>query len=183
MEIWKDIENFNNLYQVSNFGNINSIRRSHLLMGVGNSRKTNWYLRVNLVKDKKIRCKYIHRLVAKAFIQNPENKPCVNHKDGNKINNHVDNLEWVTHKENTRHAWKNGLMENARVALKNNVGIIGERNHNSKLLEKDVLEIRKKYNPGSRWSPGVSIYDLADEYGVSKSKIYQIICRQCWKHI
>ena len=64
---------------------------------------------ITLRKNNKQIVKQVHRLVAEAFIPNPYKKRCVNHKDGNKINNHVDNLEWVTHQENTIHAWETGL--------------------------------------------------------------------------
>lgn len=67
------------------------------------------YLRVRIHTSFKNRYLSVHRLVAKAFIPNPENKPQVNHKDGNKLNNDVSNLEWVTPKENINHAWRMGL--------------------------------------------------------------------------
>lgn len=73
------------------------------------------YARTSLVADDGIRRKYSRcRLVALTFIENPTNKPCVNHKDGNKLNDNVDNLEWVTVSENTIHAWNNGLIKRNR---------------------------------------------------------------------
>lgn len=71
-------------------------------------RKT--YRTVSIFLDGKQVGRYFHRLVAEAFIPNPENKPCVNHKDGNKLNNKVENLEWVTFSENVKHAWDEGLI-------------------------------------------------------------------------
>lgn len=68
------------------------------------------YARVALYKDGKAWSKSVHRLVAEAFLPNPENKPQVNHKDGNKLNNNVDNLEWVTGSENIQHALRTGLL-------------------------------------------------------------------------
>jgi hypothetical protein len=71
----------------------------------------NMYYAVLLTKNKKQYCRRVHRLVAEAYIPNPENKPEVNHKDGDKLNNHVDNLEWATRSENVAHAWREGLQK------------------------------------------------------------------------
>lgn len=110
-EIWKDIKGFEDIYQVSNYGNIKNLKYN-----TGSIRKSyldrDGYPNIFLqVKNTRYR-KFVHRLVAEAFIDNPHNLPCVNHKDGNKTNNNVENLEWVTHKENTIHAVKTGLMKN-----------------------------------------------------------------------
>lgn len=106
-EIWKDIS-FNDLYQISNKGNFK--RGNKLINGwIQNT----GYKTVN-IKEKKYS---IHRLVAEAFIPNPENKAQVNHKDGNKLNNCVSNLEWVTPKENVQHAFKIGLCDNAKTII------------------------------------------------------------------
>lgn len=109
----------------------------------------------------------IHRLVAQAFIPNPERKPQVNHKDGNTRNNHVDNLEWATSQENVRHSWKNGLSENSRLS--------GENSPFSKLSLKQVKEIKKKYIR-KEYGSGV----LAKEYGVSNMAILRIIRGETW---
>ena len=106
-EIWKDIS-FNDLYQISNKGNFK--RGNKLINGwIQNT----GYKTVN-IKEKKYS---IHRLVAEAFIPNPENKAQVNHKDGNKLNNCVSNLEWVTPKENVQHAFKIGLCDNTKTII------------------------------------------------------------------
>lgn len=111
-EIWKDIVGYEGKYQISNLGNVKSIyykkktnkKDPHIL--VGNKYKgRNPYRYVNLSKYGKIKSVKIHRLVAEYFIPNPENKPYVNHKDGDKGNNRVDNLEWVTPLENNLHAY------------------------------------------------------------------------------
>ena len=94
MEVWKEIEGFDKGYKVSNLGNVFSEKTNKILksanVGYG-------YKQVSLMKDKERRKQYVHRLVAKAFIENPEEYPCINHKDCDKANNRVDNLEWCTH--------------------------------------------------------------------------------------
>ena len=113
-EIWKDIKGYEGLYQVSNLGRVKSFNAK-------NGRLSNQsrlltpkldrygYLKLTLCKDKEYKYVTVHRLVALAFINNVENKPEVNHKDGNKLNNCVDNLEWMTGLENIHHAFDNEL--------------------------------------------------------------------------
>lgn len=119
MEIYKDIIGFENIYQISNLGNVRSLDR--LVRSHKDKTRTikgksyipyiglRGYKTVNLRIAKNIKLIPIHRLVAIAFIDNPDNKPCVNHKDGNKLNNEISNLEWVTYKENNNHARDTGL--------------------------------------------------------------------------
>lgn len=109
-EIWKDVVGYEGLYKISNLGNIISARRNYnkgckYLTPFEN----NGYDRVTLVVNYKRKNYLVHRLVAEAFIPNVEQKEVVNHIDGNKKNNTVDNLEWVTKQENTFHAINTGL--------------------------------------------------------------------------
>ena len=97
-EIWKDIKGYEGRYQVSNLGNVKSLRTNKLLYY---SNSDNYY-RVSLYKNKRTMFS-IHRLVAEAFIPNPNNLPCVNHKDCNTYNNKVDNLNWCTYKQNNEY--------------------------------------------------------------------------------
>lgn len=103
-EIWKDIPDFEGVYSVSNHGNLKSFKSDPDGRILKNTNKNGDYFSVVLSYGKKIRYARMHVLVAQAFIPNPENKPSVNHKDLNKQNNSVENLEWATYKENSDHA-------------------------------------------------------------------------------
>lgn len=115
-EEWKDIEGYEGLYQISNLGRVKSLERIVERIGKGkilvNERIRNvtncrGYLQVKLFKNKKYRMFFVHRLVAQAFIPNPNNYPEVNHKDENKENNRVDNLEWCTTEYNCNYGTRN----------------------------------------------------------------------------
>ncbi len=121
-ENWKDIKGYEQSYQVSNLGRVKSLSRT--IMKSNNTimyvkerilktrRHNNGYYMVTLYKNQTPKLCTIHRLVAKAFIDNPENKSTVNHLDGDKLNNHVDNLEWCTQQENITHSNRPGLTKN-----------------------------------------------------------------------
>lgn len=129
METWRDIRNYEGLYQISNFGRVKSIARKIIKKdGVCQSVEekllryhcnNKGYPQVALSKNSTIKVMAIHRLVAATFIPNPRELPQVNHKDGDKTNNAVENLEWCTQSENMRHAYKLGLWHgNAKIKAK-----------------------------------------------------------------
>lgn len=113
-EIWKDIKDFQGLYQISNLGRVKSLPRTYKLHGFITTKErilkfgiTNkGYYYVNLSKNAKVNRQYVHRLVAQAFIPNPDNLLEVNHKDENPKNNNLENLEWCTHAYNNTYGTK-----------------------------------------------------------------------------
>ena len=118
-EIWKDIPGYEGVYQVSNLGQVKSLQMWSSVQRrycqrekiMKQYQSTTGYFQINLKTEGTRKLGLVHRLVAQAFIPNPDNKPQVNHKDGNKRNNSVSNLEWVTNAENMDHARANGLHE------------------------------------------------------------------------
>lgn len=118
-EIWKDIPGYEELYQISNLGRVRSYKLGYKFCD-RLVYKHKGYIRTALCKNNRCIHFYVHRLVAQVFLPNPDNLPEVNHKDGNKTNNCVDNLEWCTRQENMNHARKTGLWpftEHMRIAL------------------------------------------------------------------
>ena len=175
IEIWKPVFGYEGKYEVSNFGRIKSLQRKRIGKGGGiycvkekilNVRNAK-YKQVALCFDSVKKYKLIHRLVAQAFIPNPENKPQVNHIDGMPENNRVDNLEWCTPSENQKHAYRAGLQKHQ----------YGEARFNSKLKEKDVAEIKHAIANGSR------ICDLAKKYGVNSTTITDIKKNRTWRRV
>lgn len=132
VKTWKAIPGYEGLYEVSNAGNVRSLfRYKKTLKPLTNLAG---YKHVFLCKNKKSHIMLIHRLVAMAFIDNPQNKPCVNHLDGNKSNNHVTNLEWATYSENERHSFS---VLGKRVY--GAVGCVGDMRYNNKHIVQTTL--------------------------------------------
>jgi hypothetical protein len=166
-EIWKDIVGFEGLYQVSNLGNVKRFFYKMALKEnlIGKSIDRYGYVKRILSKKGKGYNFTEHRLVALAFIDNPENKATINHKNGIKTDNRVENLEWCTNQENMRHAIETGLKDHK-----------GIKHHKCKLTEEQVLEIRKIGFSQTRTS-------LSKKYGVCRNTIFRIIEKRNWKHI
>lgn len=179
-EIWKDVVGHEGEYQVSNMGRIKSIARNirrrdgknfpvreRILVG---SHDSKGYVQVELRKDGERNIRVIHRIVADAFIPKQEGKTQINHIDGDKDNNRVDNLEWVTCQENIGHAWENGLNHPLR----------GENHGNHKLTDENVRFIRKNYDPQK---PGCSAKAIAKRFDVSPYAILRVVNGKGWTHV
>ena len=162
-EIWKDIEGYEGLYQVSNLGRVQSLYGKGRILKQSNSTV---YPHVSLSKNGQSTTFSVHRLVGLAFVPNPENKPEINHKDGDKNNNVASNLEWITASENQKHSVSIGLKAS------------GEQVKNHKLSAKDVYEIRSLYVPNKR---GHGCRALGKKYGVNSGTIWDIVNDKYWK--
>lgn len=159
METWKPVVGYEGIYEVSNIGNIKNSKTNKILK----QPKRSGYPSVGMAKNKIAKNHRIHRLVAMAFIENPENKRCVNHKDGNKLNNNVENLEWCTHSENNYHAMKNGLNHSRK----------GHEQKFSKLTNEMVIEIIEKLKTNFPT-------EICKQYNVSSRTIYDIKLGNTW---
>jgi hypothetical protein len=151
-------------YQVFEDGAVWSVK-GFKFMKPQRQRKKNgkYYVYVRLSKGGKVKKHYIHRLVAEAFVPNPENKPTVNHKDGNTENNVHSNLEWSTMQEQVDHAWETGLTKSS-----------GERCVTSKLTSLEVCEILALHRSGT------SQAELARSFGISTTQMNRIVNGQSW---
>lgn len=165
-EIWKDIEGFDGVYQISNFGKVKSFKRNKkdgsILIG---GKDSDGYHQVTLCKNRIQYTKKSHSLVARHFINNPENKPTVNHIDSNRLNNVVTNLEWATIKEQNNHAVKYGVSK----------GFVGENNPKCKLTGEQVNCIRETYN-----NITISYAELGRKYNVDYKTISSICKNKTW---
>ena len=178
-EIWKPVKGYEGLYEASNLGRIRSV--DHLdtfttkhgdiitRMVKGKILKQHidsrgYYLMVTMSKCGKPSCNLVHRVIAKTFIDNPDNLPEINHKDENKANNAISNLEWCDHVYNNNYGKKATCHH-------------GENNPQCKFPIETILAIRKEYNPNEI---GKRICDLSRKYGVSQPHIRSIITGFRW---
>lgn len=127
-EIWKDVVGYEDIYQVSNCGNIKRVETQH----IKKLRLNQGYFNIMLYTHSKWKMCKVHRIVANAFILNPNNYPCVNHKDECKTNNHVDNLEWCDDKYNSNYGTRN-----QRIADANGIPVV------QKTLDGEFVHIYK----------------------------------------
>lgn len=183
-EEWRPCPEYEDYYKVSNLGRVKSsaifIRHDGNWAEEGGYVKKikphrqhmnrYGYMAVKLCKLGKCRQRLVHRLVALAFLPFDDVRGQVNHIDGDKTNNRVDNLEWVTGKENMKHAWETGLV--------NADHLQGSKHHNAKLNEEKVLEIRKLYADKKYKQK-----ELAELYGISIATLKDVLYHRTWKNI
>lgn len=177
-EIWLPVKNWEDVYAISNFGNIKRIRdgiKKGGKKGVAGtlmnfSPDGDGYLQVKLSDGKKRKACKVHRLVAQAFIGEITHPLVVNHKDGNVANNAVSNLEIVTYSENNLHAY--------RILGRKPVSNKGESAGRAKLSNNQILEIRKIYKESE-----ISQSKLAKQFGVHQTLISKIVNNKNWSHL
>lgn len=177
---WRPVKNYEGIYEINNLGVVKSLSRKKYC-GHKNSKpqltKEKYlknkidrlgYVRVKLSKDGKSSLKYVHRILALSFIDNPKNKKEINHIDGNKQNNNLNNLEWTTRSKNMKHAFELGLHKAKK----------GEENNKAKLTKNEVKEIRRLYKKGEYTQTR-----LGEMFDVSSANINEIVNNKTWKEV
>ncbi len=168
MEAWKDIKDYEGLYQISSLGRAKSLPTNNTYGKILKPGINSWgYRCISLYKNCQQKHAVVHRLVALHFIPNSDNKLEVNHKNGIKLDNRLKNLEWCTPSENMIHAVKNGFLKSQKGAL----------NNNAKLNEVQVREIRSLYSTGNHKQK-----EIASKYNLSPQHINHIIHYKRWKN-
>jgi len=170
-EIWKDINGYEADYQVSNLGRIKSFKRNGCMFLAINDKCKDGYKRITLRKPGSCKSWMVHRLIAEAFVDNPNDKPEVNHLNSDRADNRIDNLEWVTRCENNEHAVKFGRRDYKSVQ--------GEKQWKAKLTSHKVKRIRLMYEI----TPTLKHREIAAMFGVCSRTIFRILNRYSWKHI
>lgn len=178
-EVWKGIPGYEARYQVSNFGRVKALpvrlfvrsNNTRLYRGKikASTKMRNGYMATWLKVDNKKKIVYVHRLIAEAFIPNPDSKPQINHRDGDKCNNKLSNLEWVTAEENAQHAQLTGLANNPK----------GEDNGRAVLSKEEALKIKTLCQTHTT-------EEIRLLLGLPKTKRYLIAnirCGRIWKHL
>lgn len=166
-EVWEDLKGLEEFAQISTLGRIKNKKTGHIYnLGY----YSNGYEQLSMTINEKRYTAIVHRLVAKQFIPNLENKPQVNHKNGIRDDNRVCNLEWCTQSENLKHSFRE--LNRERRDMK------GEKNTRSILNEQQVLEIRRLYE-----KEGKTNLELSKIYNMNPPAIWKIIHRYTWKHI
>lgn len=176
-EIWLPVVGYEGLYEVSNMGNVRSLKR---IVNKKNGKTLSIPFKIKSIRTAKSGYAYVHldrngirkncsvhRLVAMAFISNPEGKPMVNHINSIRNDNVINNLEWCTHKENMEHAANFG-----------NFDVVGQNHPKAKLTNNDVLEIFKLYKTGKHTQSYIGKL-----YGVSFSCVSAIVRGAKWTHV
>lgn len=181
-EIWKPVVGFEGLYEVSDLARVRRVgpaarngkgRGGGARLGrpIAPQKHKGGYQAVQLWKDGKMYRPLLHCVVAAAFLGAPPPGMEVNHGDGDKSRNVLDNLEYMTHGDNMLHAYATGLRKPARMPT-------GEKHHGSKLTVQQVLEIRRLYVPKV-----VGIVRLAKQFGVDHTTVSAIVRRETWKEL
>lgn len=174
-EAWRDIEGYGGFYQISNLGRVKSRGKQCAVSEKrdiirATSLTHDGYVKVRLLHRGMDKTARVHRLVAEAFLPNPENKPTVNHIDGNKQNNAADNLEWADRTEQMAHAYALGLK----------APLCGSAQPNAKLTDEQVRDIRDLYVPYDKCRGTVA---LSKKYGVSNRVIGLIVRGMSYQNV